>query len=100
MPLSIKTTRVFICPSDLYRYQPVGTQYTSPQVLYWWGVPQTTQGLSYEYMRSRLFGKTMVQIVDTKGSSLTMMVADFDPVHGPMYSGVDRNYLYADGHLE
>jgi len=95
-----KDPRVFICPSDVFRYQPVGNPYSSPQVIYWYGAPQTTQGLSYEYARSRLFGKTLVQIVDKKGSSNTLMVYDFDPVHGTQFSGVDRNFLYADGHLE
>jgi prepilin-type processing-associated H-X9-DG protein len=36
----------------------------------------------------------------TKGSSNILMVWDFDPVHGIIFSGADRNYLYADGHLE
>jgi prepilin-type N-terminal cleavage/methylation domain-containing protein/prepilin-type processing-associated H-X9-DG protein len=93
-------SKIFFCPMDLYRYRPAGQVYDSPQVEYWWGIPQTTQGLSYEYARSRLYNKTLVQIVQTKGSSFTLMAYDFDPVHGQMFSGVDRNFLYADGHLE
>jgi hypothetical protein len=30
----------------------------------------------------------------------TLMVYDFDPAHGPLFSGADRSYLDADGHLE
>lgn len=93
--------KIYICPMDLYRYQPMGASYSSPQVLAWWGAPQTTQGLSYEYFRSRLVNKTLVQLTESKsGTTRTLMAADFDPVHGLMFSGVDRNYLYADGHLE
>jgi prepilin-type processing-associated H-X9-DG protein len=35
-----------------------------------------------------------------RGSSNILMVYDFDPVHGVLNSGYDRNYLYADGHIE
>jgi prepilin-type processing-associated H-X9-DG protein len=95
-------SKIFFCPSDLFRFQPMGNSYSSAQIMNWYGVPsQTTQGLSYEYFRGRVRGKTMVQIVNSKqGSSGTMIVTDFDPVHGIQFSGVDRNYLYADGHLE
>jgi prepilin-type N-terminal cleavage/methylation domain-containing protein len=94
-------SKVFFCPSDQFRYQPAGATYDSPLVESWYGMPQTTQGLSYEYSRSRLLNKTLVQLTDSKsGTSQTLMVYDFDPVHGTMFSGVDRCYLYADGHLE
>jgi prepilin-type N-terminal cleavage/methylation domain-containing protein/prepilin-type processing-associated H-X9-DG protein len=93
-------SKIFICPSDLFRYQPAGTTYDSPQVEYWYGVPQTTQGLSYAYRFKRLHDKNLVMLTDRKGTTNTLMVYDFDPVHGPLFSGVDRNYLYADGHVE
>jgi hypothetical protein len=109
-------SKIFFCPMDLFRYQPVvsmkplppdpkwvstGATYDSPQVENWYNAgPQLTQGLSYEYSRKNLLNKTLVQIVNTKGSSFTLMAFDFDPVHGQQFSGVDRCYLYADGHLE
>jgi len=100
-PFCENNQKVFVCPSDVFRYQPMGASYSSPQVLSWYGTAQTTQGLSYEYSRSRLVGKSIVQIVDSsKGSTQTLMAYDFDPVHGTQFSGVDRCFLYADGHLE
>jgi prepilin-type N-terminal cleavage/methylation domain-containing protein/prepilin-type processing-associated H-X9-DG protein len=93
-----KDPRVFRCPMDLNRYQPLGGNYISP---YYGNIPQQTQGLSYEYRRRSLYNKTLVQIVNSKsGSTGTLMVYDFDPVHGTPFSGTSRNYLYADGHLE
>ena len=34
------------------------------------------------------------------GSTRTMIATDFDSFHGVKFSGVDRCYLYADGHIE
>jgi prepilin-type processing-associated H-X9-DG protein len=102
-PFCENNQKVFLCPGDLFRYQaPIGGTYSSPQLQSWYGSPTASmQGLSYEYSRSRLLGKSIVQIVDSKsGSTQTLMVYDFDPVHGTQFSGVDRNFLYADGHLE
>jgi prepilin-type N-terminal cleavage/methylation domain-containing protein/prepilin-type processing-associated H-X9-DG protein len=108
-------SKIFFCPSDLYRYQPMasmnplppdpnwkatGQIYDTPQIEFWWGMPQNSQGMSYEYMRRPVYNKTLVQIVQDKGSSNVMIAADFDPVHGLKGSLTDRNYLYADGHLE
>ncbi|MGH7174428.1 MAG: DUF1559 domain-containing protein [Gemmataceae bacterium] len=117
-------SKVFFCPSDLFRYQPAGAQYDSPQVEFWYGLPgtpapQTTQGLSYEYARlarttsgrrgpSRISGgaqtglymQNLVKLEAGLGSSNILMVYDFDPVHGIPGSGYARCYLYADGHLE
>src|SRR5262249_58098608 len=45
-------SKVFVCPSDLFRYKASGATYSSPQVLQWYGSAQTTQGLSYEYGRN------------------------------------------------
>jgi prepilin-type N-terminal cleavage/methylation domain-containing protein/prepilin-type processing-associated H-X9-DG protein len=99
-PFIENNQKVFKCPADLGRYMPLGSTFTStvygqpPQVL-------DTEGLSYEYSRSRLLNKTLVILTnDKRGTTTTLMVYDFDPVHGPLFSGVDRNYLYADGHLE
>jgi prepilin-type N-terminal cleavage/methylation domain-containing protein/prepilin-type processing-associated H-X9-DG protein len=62
-----------------------------------------TIGLSYEYFGvqiSRLNNKTLLRVVETTGSSKTLMAADLDPVHGPLFTQSSRNYLYCDGHLE
>src|SRR5579871_4002161 len=45
-------SKIFFCPSDLFRSQPAGATYDSPQVEFWYGASQTTQGLSYEYARN------------------------------------------------
>ena len=117
-PFCENNQKVFICPSDVFRYQtPIGTAFSSPQLLMWYGPPAPwyTQGLSYEYGRNArvasgrgfsnanqtgLWNSTFAQVEAGRGSSNILMVYDFDPVHGMLFSGVDRNYLYADGHLE
>src|SRR5262249_9318433 len=45
-------SKIFFCPSDVFRYLPAGTTYDSAQVEFWYGTSQTTQGLSYEYARN------------------------------------------------
>jgi prepilin-type N-terminal cleavage/methylation domain-containing protein/prepilin-type processing-associated H-X9-DG protein len=76
-----KNIKIFRCPMDTTYYQ-------------------VQQGLSYEYV-STLYGKTMVQLTESKnGTSRTMMSYDFDAFHDAPFSGVSRNYLYADGHVE
>jgi prepilin-type N-terminal cleavage/methylation domain-containing protein len=114
-------SKIFICPSDLFRSQPAGNPYGPNGLLTQWygpGDTETTQGLSYEYGRDArvvrirgsnagantqqfLYQFSMQQIEATgRGSSNTLVVWDFDPVHGMEFSGVDRNYLFIDGHLE
>lgn len=133
-------SKIFFCPSDLFRYQPLlsmnplppdpnwlatGATHDSPQVQFWYGSPCFTQGLSYEYGRnSRVFkgsrrprgiaspvwggaqtglwqqNYAKLESGSSKGSMNILMVYDFDPVHGIMGSGVSRNYLYADGHVQ
>jgi prepilin-type processing-associated H-X9-DG protein len=106
-------SKVFVCPSDLFRYKSSGASFSSPQVLQWYGSAQTTQGLSYEYGRNSrtdrgrsgsqtgLYKSNMMTIEGGGlGSSNILMVYDFDPVHGIQFNTGDRNYLYADGHLE
>jgi prepilin-type processing-associated H-X9-DG protein len=117
-------SKVFFCPSDLFRYQPAGADYDSAQVESWYGTPQTTQGLSYEYARNprgffvnKRRGDPSPTIIGdqtglwqtnlaklegggSRGSSNTLMCYDFDPVHGTPGTDVSRNYLFADGHLE
>jgi prepilin-type N-terminal cleavage/methylation domain-containing protein len=113
-------SKIFICPSDVFRYQSMGTTYDSPQVEWWYGAPQTTQGLSYEYARfakttlrgrrgsgriaggaqTGLWQQNLVKLEAGRGSSHILMGYDFDPVHGIQGSGVSRCYLYADAHVE
>ena len=80
-PFIENSQNVFRCPLDQTRFP--------------------AEGLSYEY-QPRVAGKTLDELRNNKlGLSLTdvWLTYDFDPVHGP---GVDhdRNYLYADGHVE
>jgi prepilin-type N-terminal cleavage/methylation domain-containing protein/prepilin-type processing-associated H-X9-DG protein len=85
-----KDPRVFHCPMDLT----------------WWGNPNvvgpTADGSqSYDYPASKLFNKTLVQLTNSNnGTTRTWLMYDYDPIHGPVDSGVSRNYLYCDGHLE
>src|SRR6516164_935190 len=51
-PFVENNRKVWFCPSDLFRFQPAGSTYDSSLVEYWYGFPQTTQGLSYEYARN------------------------------------------------
>src|SRR5579884_4560316 len=37
-------SKIFVCPSDLFRYQPAGMTYDSPQVEFWYGTSQTKIG--------------------------------------------------------
>jgi len=81
VPFCESNRAVFRCPLDQTRFP--------------------TEGLSYEY-QPRVAGKTLDELRNNKfGLPLTevWLTYDFDPVHGP---GVDhdRNYLYADGHVE
>jgi len=112
-PYCENNQKVFTCPSDQFRYQmPIGTNYSSPLLQTWYGTPSaTTQGMSYEYGRNArtmkgrsgqigLHKSTIVMLEAGLGSTNVLMVYDFDPVHGIQFSGVDRNYLYADGHVE
>ena len=92
--------KVYICPMDLFRYQPMGGSYSS--VVY--GQPPlmlTSQGLSYYYNHGALKRKSVVQIVNsTKGSHKTKMAYDFDPIHGIPGTAVSKNTVYADGHVQ
>jgi prepilin-type N-terminal cleavage/methylation domain-containing protein len=65
-------------------------------------------GLSYEYQESNrgpsmpgVSGKRLSEIEGKsgRGSSMIVLCFDFDPVHGPEFSGVSRFFVYADGHV-
>lgn len=76
-----KDTRVFRCPMDITRFD--------------------VEHLSYEYPSPQIQRKTMVQLTNSRfGTTGTLVLYDFDPIHGPLGSTVSRNYLYADGHIE
>jgi prepilin-type N-terminal cleavage/methylation domain-containing protein len=111
--------KVFFCSMDLFRFQPAGATYDSPLVEMWYGTPQVTQGLSYEYARNArvsrgrggperwaaqtgLYNYSLVQLESDamRGSSNILMSYDFDPIHGALGSGISRNYLYCDAHIE
>jgi prepilin-type N-terminal cleavage/methylation domain-containing protein/prepilin-type processing-associated H-X9-DG protein len=118
-------SKIFFCPSDEFRYLPTGTTFDSPLVEFWYGTPQSAQGLSYEYARNAspffiaiqkrdapspiiigaqtgLWEQNLAKLEagGSRGSSNTLMCYDLDPVHGIQGIDVSRNYLYADGHLE
>jgi prepilin-type N-terminal cleavage/methylation domain-containing protein/prepilin-type processing-associated H-X9-DG protein len=135
----VSASKIFFCPSDLYRLQPLltmnplppnpnwvatGQTYDNPQTENWYGSGVFSQGFSYEYGRNNkvfsgrpprgtpmpvmngaqtgLYMQNLAKLESggSKGSSNILMVYDYDPVHGTQGSGVSRNYLYADGHLE
>jgi prepilin-type N-terminal cleavage/methylation domain-containing protein len=96
-PFCENQAKTFQCPMDIGPMPPTqGQQFT-------W----RTEGLSYEYNRSALIDrntgtpKTLLALINSNsGSSRTMMAYDFWWWHGQPFTGVDRCYLYADGHLE
>jgi len=77
-----RNNKVFHCPDDL-TYFPA-------------------QGLSYEYPAGKLAKKTVEQVEadQNKGSSQIWMAYDFDDFHAPPGTGVGRDFLYGDGHVE
>lgn len=58
-------------------------------------------GTSYEWS-PRVNGKTYAQLESNKRFSLLniWLMYDFLPVHGPVGSGTERVFLYADGHVQ
>jgi prepilin-type N-terminal cleavage/methylation domain-containing protein/prepilin-type processing-associated H-X9-DG protein len=87
MPFCENNPRIFRCPMD-------GS--APPYIKRW-----QTEGQCYDYPAFRFAGKTWGWLLAQKfGTSGTLIMYDYDPVHGPLFSTVSRNYLYADGHLE
>jgi prepilin-type N-terminal cleavage/methylation domain-containing protein/prepilin-type processing-associated H-X9-DG protein len=63
-------------------------------------------GLSFDYPTTRLAGKTRAQALLTgssktpESSSRVTLMWDFDPFHGGKNTDKNRNFLYADGHVQ
>jgi prepilin-type N-terminal cleavage/methylation domain-containing protein len=85
--------RLFRCPMDASARDVNGN--VIPGASYY-----SLCGISYEYS-PRAAGKTFPQLQNSRSWSLTQiwLLYDFDPVHGPPYSGTSRLFLYADGHV-
>jgi prepilin-type N-terminal cleavage/methylation domain-containing protein/prepilin-type processing-associated H-X9-DG protein len=84
--------KVFQCPNDVVAHDATGA-----------AIPASyfdLCGISYEYS-PRAAGKTLAQIEQNLHWSLDQvwLLYDFDPVHGPTFSGASRQFLYADGHV-
>jgi prepilin-type N-terminal cleavage/methylation domain-containing protein len=65
----------------------------------------TSEGLSYEYARSTLSGKTRPEVLrDNKGqpikSALIQVAYDFSDFHGPNGAPYSRNIVFLDCHVE
>jgi hypothetical protein len=85
--------RLFRCPMDVNARDVNGN--LVPNASYY-----DLCGISYEYS-PRAAGKTFPELERSRSWSLDQvwLVYDFDPVHGPVYSGASRLFLYADGHV-
>jgi prepilin-type N-terminal cleavage/methylation domain-containing protein len=85
--------RLFHCSADVIARDASGNPI--PGVSYY-----ALCGTSYEYS-PRVAGKTFPQFERNSrwGLFQIWLVYDFDPVHGVIFSGNDRLFLYADGHV-
>ena len=92
LPYLGKDPRVFQCPSDAVAHDANGDPIPSSYY--------NLCGISYEYS-PRAAGKTFQQLEQNLHWSLDQvwLIYDFDPVHGPAFSGASRQFLYADGHV-
>src|SRR5262249_53674368 len=87
-----KDRRLFRCPMDVAARDALGNP-----------LPQSyfdLSGISYEYS-PRAAGKTFPELeANTRwGLFQVWLVYDFDPVHGLLFSGHARQFLYGDGHV-
>jgi prepilin-type processing-associated H-X9-DG protein len=87
-----KNSAIFDCPMDATAHDANGNPI--PNSYY------NLCGISYEYS-PRAAGKTLFQLEENNRWSLDQvwLIYDFDPVHGPIFSGASRQFLYADGHV-
>jgi prepilin-type processing-associated H-X9-DG protein len=85
-------TKIFQCPSDTVAQDANGNPILDSYF--------DLCGISYEYS-PRAAGQTFPQLEQNLHWSLDQiwLVYDFDPVHGPLFSGASRQFLYADGHV-
>jgi prepilin-type N-terminal cleavage/methylation domain-containing protein/prepilin-type processing-associated H-X9-DG protein len=88
-----KDRRIFRCPMDAQARDAQGNPI--PGASYW-----SLAGISYEYS-PRVAGKTFPQLERNSrwGLFQIWLVYDFDPVHGVIFSGSARMFLYGDGHV-
>ncbi len=86
-----KDRRIFRCPSDVAARDALGNP-----------LPRSyfdLCGISYEYS-PRAAGKTFPQLERSRwGLTQVWLVYDFDPVHGVIFTGNCRLFLYGDGHV-
>jgi prepilin-type processing-associated H-X9-DG protein/prepilin-type N-terminal cleavage/methylation domain-containing protein len=92
-PFVENNNRVFRCPMDV-NARDVNGNVISGKSYY------DLCGISYEYS-PRAAGRTYPQLEASRFWSIDQiwLVYDFDPVHGIVFSGNARNFLYADGHV-
>ena len=88
-----KDRRIFRCPMDVTARDALGNPI--PGASYF-----DLCAVSYEYS-PRVAGKTFTQLEHNSrwGLFQIWLVYDFDPVHGVIFSGNARLFLYADGHV-
>jgi prepilin-type N-terminal cleavage/methylation domain-containing protein len=87
-----KDPRLFRCPMDARSRDATGTTVPIPYF--------DLCGISYEYS-PRVAGKTFPELERSNrwGLSQIWLVYDFDPVHGAVFTGASRQFLYGDGHV-
>jgi prepilin-type N-terminal cleavage/methylation domain-containing protein/prepilin-type processing-associated H-X9-DG protein len=87
-----KDTRIFRCPSDARARDASGNPISASYY--------ELCGTSYEYS-PRAAGKTFPELEHHPRWELHQiwLVYDFDPVHGAIFTGHSRQFLYADGHV-
>jgi type II secretory pathway pseudopilin PulG len=84
--------RIFQCPNDVTAHDANGNPLPASYF--------SLCGTSYEYS-PRVAGKTFAQLEQNRRWDLGQiwLIYDFDPVHGPLFSGASRQFLYGDGHV-
>lgn len=55
---------------------------------------------SFEYPSLRLANRTRQEVLARRPAAEVMILYDFNPVHGALFTPNSRNCLYADGHVE
>ncbi len=92
LPYAENNPKVFCCPMDLQSHDASGNLVNSS----YFDLCKS----SYEYS-PRAAGKTFPQLEQNKSWSLDQvwLMYDFEPVHGALFSGASRQFLYADGHV-